>query len=329
MGSAPSTEGRSNEDGSGAEATDLSDSTRKDLEYTLEKYREKIVFRYGLYVRCIRKSLQEMAIDVNELCSYLLSINAFQSSINLHGKLLSGVASELKKARTILEVLDIVVENCSSYMNVGVFQCIVKTYGIDKGQEELKYPGHLKAYIEKHTIAEFVKINPKLEISGDDSKKLVLKLDIKQTCELSMIIDLQKAIASIYEDIMPSAIRLCDITEGCVVVTFCVSASVGDQVFTKEKMLSSEEKLRLQSLSVLWIDYDDHRIATFIYNKEKSSFGKKIMESIGHKIIADFMKKYSLGTLVVEHGDYRITEFKKGKGVEKIGEWYPVSEHPG
>ena len=316
VSSSPSAESRSSED-SGEEAASLSDSTRMDLEYTLEKNREEIVFQYGLYVQCMRISLQEMAINVKELCSYLLSINAFQSSINLHGKLLSGVRSELKKASTIHEVLDIVVENCSSYLNIGVFQCVVKTYGIDKGQEELKYPEHLKGYIEKHTIAEFVKINPKLEISGDDLKKLVLKLDIKQTCKLSMIIDLQKAIASIYGDIMPSAIKLYDITQGCVVVTFCVPASVGDQVFTKDKMFSLEENLKLHSLSVLWIEYDGHRIA-------ESPFEKKFVESEDGHVQKQIIFESS-AVINIESGDnYR----KKPK---RTGEWlqYPVSEPTG
>lgn len=126
----------------------------------------------------------------------------------------------------------------------------------------MKYSNHLKVYLEEHKISEFFKINPKLERLIDNSKKLVCKLNIEVACRLAKIIDLQEAIASIFNWV-PSAIQLYSIADGCVVVTFNLLSLVGDTVFTRDKRLTLNEVKQIQSLSVMWMEYDGCRIAGF------------------------------------------------------------------
>lgn len=82
----------------------------------------------------------------------------------------------------------------------------MNSYKLDQGQEELKYPEHLKAYINKHKIEEFAKINSFLNnpllknvSASSKQKSLILKIDIKSTSRLAKLMDIQTAIAKIFK----------------------------------------------------------------------------------------------------------------------------------
>lgn len=164
---------------------------------------------------------------------------------------MSGVRAELEEKTTIHGLFDVVTKECASFLNFEIFQCIVKEYKIDHGQEALKYPMFLEAYIKKNKISEFVYINPKLKLKSN-SEKLILKFDVDTMCKLTRITDLQEAVANILK-ILPSAIELYDIEDGCVVVTFLLPKLVANKIFTRDKKFSLLEKQRFCSLSVVWL----------------------------------------------------------------------------
>ena len=97
-----------------------------DLEYILDEYHRKIVAHYASYVRYIRKSFDEGSVD--DLRSYLMSLEAFQSgsNFNTNCKLLSGVKDELEKASTICQIFD-VLNSCTSHINCDIYQRIVRS----------------------------------------------------------------------------------------------------------------------------------------------------------------------------------------------------------
>ena len=228
----------------------LSEVVKKDLSHVLENFRKEIVASYSSYCRCIRKCVKE-TVDVHELRSFLLSMEAFESDSGIQQKLLSGVRAELEAETTIHGILDVVMKECASFLNVGIFECIVNEYDIDHGQKALKYSEHLEAYVKKHKISEFVKINPKLK-SKSNSKELILKFDIDTMCKLTRVTDLQKAVARILK-LLPSAIMLYNINDGCVLITFLLPKLVAEKIFTRSKRFSLLDEKEFRSLSVLWL----------------------------------------------------------------------------
>ena len=237
----------------------ITDDTKMDLEHILKIHHKEIVARYASYVRYIRKSFDDRSVD--DLRSYLMSLEAFQSGSNFNTKckLLSGEKDKLEKASTICQIFD-VLNSCTSYINCDIYQRIVDDHDIDHGQNEvLKYPEHLRAYFEKHKISEFIKINPKLEKCTDKTEKLILKFNVEETSRLAKVIELKKEVARIL-GLLPSAIQLYDIDDGCVLVTFHIPIFVADLVFPKgKKSLSPEQKEELHSSSILWLECNENR----------------------------------------------------------------------
>ena len=102
-------------------------------------------------------------------------------------------------------------------------QGIVGEYKLDRSQERLQYPDHLKAYIQKHTISEFMKLNPALERYNGENE-LTLKFELKLLDrKIATLLDLKNAIAAIL-GVQSSALRLLSAREGCLIVEFLIQS---------------------------------------------------------------------------------------------------------
>ena len=233
---------------------DLDPDIRKDLVHQLKLNRDQIICRYANYVSCLCDCVKEKGVTVEHLRTYLLKLPAFTgcSDDKQENVLLSDVKNQLKDADTIHKIFDLIGEERTSFLNYDVFKFILEKYCSDVKHEDLKYPEHLKAYVDQHSIKEFFEINPSLEKCTASCKKLQFKLDIEPTCKIAKIIDLESAIASIL-GLRPSALHLIGVAEGCVVVTFLIPAFVADVLFPADKKMTAEEARRFEALSVLWI----------------------------------------------------------------------------
>ena len=239
-------------------STETSTNTKKDLKFVLDSNRHDIVTLYASYFRCIQESIERKGISVVKLCSYVMSLEAFEADHDIQCKLLAEIRHELESAESTQKLLDLVAKDCASFMNIGILGRIVKEFGLDSGQDAMKYPEYLVSYINKHKISEFTQINPKLAESTDTSKEISLKVDIAATCKLAKIKDLHAAVAHILH-LLPSAIQLVSIQQGCVVVKFRILTHVADMIFTKDKKFSHSEKDILRSLSVLRLECDGRK----------------------------------------------------------------------
>ena len=238
---------------------------RKDLEFILERNITEIMFKYASYTDCIRATVQGKGVTVEELRYYLLhlpAVNKTHKDQNL--TLLADKEVELEKCNTIIEIFTFLTKKCASFLNYEIFHGILMNYDIPEDQEKLKYPEHLKAFIEKHKISEFVKINPQLK-PKNGSKELILKCDIENTCRLAKITDLKKSISKIF-GLLPSALEIIDIEDGCVVVTFSIPASVADAIFTSNTVLLPHQEDELRNASVRWLKCNGY---TFHFGKEE------------------------------------------------------------
>ena len=228
-----------------------------DLQQLLETNIEQIIGRYASYVRCILTSVQAKGVSVTDLRSFLLNLSAFQSGCNEQCNLLSGVKKELDEADTINKIFDLLSCECASFLNIAIFKFIVDEYGIEDtgGRDRLKYPEHLDEYIKMHKVSEFVAVNPALKqhARSEGSVELVLKFNVELTCKLARVINLRSAVAKILR-LRPSALQLLSIEEGCLIVTFLISAKVADIVFVCDKKLTPEEYEEFLMLEVIWLE---------------------------------------------------------------------------
>ena len=235
-----------------------------DLRFILEKNLKEIIKQYGFYVDCIRTILEERDISPKALRSYLISVSAFSSSCSGQRiALMSDKKHELEKAETITDIFIFLTTECASFLNYSIFQDIVEKYNIVEDRKELKYCEHLKAYIEKHTISEFVEINPLLKPMLA-TKKLTLKYNVDQTCKLAKVEELKHSIAEILK-LNPSALHIVDIEDGCIVVTFLMPASVADAIFTPGTVFTSRQEDMFQSALVVWLECNGY---TFHFGTE-------------------------------------------------------------
>ena len=245
-----------------------------DLEFILEKNLDEIITEYASYVDCIRAIVKEKGVPPEELRSYLFSLSGFSKSYKGQKlSLLSDKKLELEKCETVTAIFSFLTTECASFLNYEIFEKVLKKYNISEDIEELKYGEHLKAYIKKHKISEFIKINPLLEHKGV-SKKLTLKYDVESTCRLAKVDALKKFIAKIL-DLSPSALQIVDIEDGCVIVTFLIPTSIAEAIFTPNTVFTSQQEDELRTSSVLWLKCNGY---TF-------HFGKAQTESPGNSYL--------------------------------------------
>ena len=208
--------------------------------------------KYSRYVSCIRKALSAKGVSPQDLVSDLLTMPATSES-EQDLTLLSAHRTELEKATTLNEIFNCLTTECASFLDYDIFKFVVETYELNQGQEKLKYDHHLKAYIHKHNISEFFKINPLLKKLSASSTELLLKFDIEPTSKLAKIIDLKSSIAEVL-GLRSATLQLLDIKEGCVAVTFSIPTPVAETVFNKDTLLTVRQVADIQALAILQLD---------------------------------------------------------------------------
>lgn len=186
----------------------------------------------------------------------MLFLPAFYPHAERKCPLLIDVRADLEKATTIDGIFNVLSKICS-FHDCHIFQSIVRDYGLDQGQEELRYPEYLKAYMERHKVSEFIQINPMLEKFADSSNPLYLKFDIQSTCSLADLDKFKHSVAEIL-GLQTAVLLLLDIDKGCITVTYHISSSIAALIFTNDKEFTAKEIEKFQALSVSWMKYGRH-----------------------------------------------------------------------
>ena len=238
-----------------------------DLEQQLQDNLEKITTQYASYADYILTSMKAKEVSVTEFRSYLLNLTAFRPGCKQQCKLLSGMKAELDEADTINKIFDLVSCNCATFFDTKIFQLLVNRFGIKDTEDTgiLDYPKHLKVYINKHKISEFIAINPALEKHSTGSEKITLKFDIELTSKLAKLTNLQAAVAKIL-GLKASTLQLVNIEEGCVTVTFHIPAEATDIIFVHNKQFTPGDIEDFRALSVLWLECNGHK---YDFSKDK------------------------------------------------------------
>lgn len=236
------------------------------LENILEEHLDNITEKYGSFVDTICTIIEDKGVSPEALRLYLLNVCAFTNSYNIG--LMSDKKHELAKQVSIIDIFNFLSIECSSFLNYGIYEKIMKKYGIKEDREELKYSEHLKDFINRHNISEFVKISPRLNKHMTNTTKLVLKFDIETTCTLAKMSGLEKCIAKILR-VDPITLQIVDIDDGCVEVTFLIPVSVAGALFTQDTGLTPEQEDELQATSVVWLKCKSFSVTLTIDSETK------------------------------------------------------------
>ena len=244
----------------------LSPADRGDLQFLLESNLRNILTAFADYTFCVQQSLQEKNIEVDSICDYLIGFTSNDHSIAL----LSGAKrAKLAEANSISKIFRFLKEECTSFLNYDIFECLIKRFKLDRDQEDLTYPEKLKAYVKKQRISEFIETKPALsKYTSDDTMKLILVLDIDSMCRLDKLLDIAKAVAKIL-GVLPSTLLIYDIRESCIEVTFLIPKSVAESIFISDEVFSDDQKEKFRQFLVKQLDCNGH------------SF--KFTEDVGHQ----------------------------------------------
>ena len=221
-----------------------------DIDLTLEGNLRNIIQKYAFYVDCVRKNIEDIGVTPEGLRGFLLSLPAFGPT-KKGIFLLSDIKKDLKRTETITEIFNLLITESASFLNYDIFESILRRYNIPK-DESLQYSEHLNDYVKRHKVSEFLRINPNLKSESRVFEKFILKFDIETTCRLAKVLDLKRAIARIL-GLRPSALKIIDVKEGCIIVTFHIPTSVANALFTANTVFTKQQQDELRAISLLWL----------------------------------------------------------------------------
>ena len=240
---------------------DSNSDVEEDLEQQLKIDLKQIQTRYASYIDCIHAIVEEKGINATILSTYLINLPASTNTDDERKlQLLSDMKTELQKAEKINDIFSLLSLKYASFLDYDIFETIREQFSVNEDRDELTYPVHLKAYIEKHKIKDFVKLNlnPKLQKLGDDSKKITIKFGIKRIQSLSTLKEVTGAVANIL-GLRASVLRLYGVKKGNLLVTSLIPASIADAIFTSDTVFSSEQEHEFRAVSVMWFECNGHK----------------------------------------------------------------------
>ena len=160
---------------------------------------------------------------------------------------------KLNSAISVDQVFPI-LKKCWSFLKYEVLYSIVNHFGDESDQARVKeYQKQLEIFFNKRKVSEV----PEELISSNSidvtRNKMVIKLD-KENPRWTAITDLEFRICEIL-GIMPSALLIIGIQEGCVEITFSIPKHISQQIFRKP--LTKEQEQQFRAASILWLSCGD------------------------------------------------------------------------
>ena len=213
-----------------------------DLQYQLMTHRDTITTQFASYVLEVYGRIKAKQIDLNEIKQFLGN----KLDLDLEG------ANSL---HDIFRLLRKHSKTSFNFLNYHIYESLRDKFIPEERDESFNYPDYLKDYANKHRLSEFLEINPKLkEIDSNTSSNILrIKFDIRASDKLINVLELQISLAPLLE-VMPSALQILSIEQGCVIVTFLIPAHVAKVAFQHIREFTPEQ---LSRLSVKWIKLGD------------------------------------------------------------------------
>ena len=120
-----------------------------NLKQQLNRNLKRIKFRYACYVDTLRKRVIAQGVEVDELCGFIENLFDFDDDESEERqKILCIAREELKTAKTINNIFSSISKNCASFLEIDIFESIIRHYNIEKDCEDLNYANYAKCLRE-------------------------------------------------------------------------------------------------------------------------------------------------------------------------------------
>ena len=224
--------------------SDLEEDDLEDLHAQMDELTRTIKLEFKKFLDKVFVSFRDSTeVDRDRLVLTLLKEEALFEE------------EELAEAKTVFDVFKTIKPYCS-YFNYEVLETLVQVNGSHQAK------GYLKEYIQAFSL--YCKAIPCAEeiCGSEDTKskrtKLKFKLDFdRQQLKPDAVHSIKRRIAG-HLGIRPSALYLCRIKDGCILLEFLVPTFIVERLFP----LSNTQKIKLcEDVKVLTIE---HHIVSFI-----------------------------------------------------------------
>ena len=198
---------------------------------------EDIVHKFWRLHSRVYKSLCKQNVTVNELVTHLLSLGAFEPFYKGSQKpALQTFFQELQNAGSVEKVL-FIIRDYISFFNYHVIEHIVDGLGTDQDRVELQtYEEEFDQYSKRRVYECPPEYGSK---NNADHADLVVKVDsVYENFTVKELKKFQYRLGRTLH-VSPSVLRLCQVEEGCLKLTFQVPTFVQQEILP----LSSEQDL--------------------------------------------------------------------------------------
>ena len=231
----------------------LTNEQQQELLGRLSSESQAIMIEFQKLVSLTRRSLEQQGIPLSDIISDIMTLGAFdpvykgQQVPALHNHL-----EDLQKARRVSEIF-LILQPYLSFFNFHIIKLIIEVLGTKEDNNNLqKYKEKFDQYAKRRVFECPPQFGPLSEAGHAD---LIVKLDSqydnytvteleKFRCQLSYILGVSAK----------GVLRLCQVNEGCMQLTFQVPFFVQQEIFP----LSREQERTLQENGVTMLTCDKY-----------------------------------------------------------------------
>ena len=231
----------------------LTDNQQEELKIKLYEESKEMVIKFQRLISKVYESLCDRKVPVKKLVTHLFSLGVLDPvSKNSQKPLLQAFQQELRNAECIEDVLW-VIRDYFSFFNYHVIEHIVSGLGTELDKLELQnYKEEFQQY-SKRRIYECPPVYGPMSDIGHTN--LVLKVDsVYEQFTVKELKSFRYRLSKIFYVSPQSVLRLCQVEEGCLQLTFQVPSFVQQEIFP----LSSEQESALAAEGVIKLTCGDY-----------------------------------------------------------------------
>ena len=232
---------------------DLSEDEKRVLKARLKRDSTKIMLSFHKLLSTFYKSLLARKVPAKQLVTHLSVIDAFEPIARSSPSHLIHEHSDVLNSVTDVEGVMKVIKLYSSFFNYEVLEHMIGQVGSDEDNQNLqKYKEEFIQYARRRIYECPSQMGVKNKRGHVD---MIMKLDSKyDDYSLSATKDdLRVALGELLH-ITPETLYLCEIDDGCILLTFQIPHFVQEVIFP----LSAEQETTLLELGVLQLTCGDY-----------------------------------------------------------------------
>lgn len=225
----------------------LSEGDKINLEHRLKSETRKIICSFADLTRSTKRSLECQKVDVEDLATSLLVLEAFKAGI-AKKPLLKEDETNIKEASSIADIF-LILTDYISFFNYEIIEHIVKDFGTEDDHKSLaEYIAAFNDFCRRSVFEVPCHVLGTAPTSSSKFRTFAVKYseDAHHTMENAKL--LQRKIADLF-NITPCALQLVSIVRGCMQLQFSLPAIIAEQILPP----SPSQLKNLRTLSVRMI----------------------------------------------------------------------------